>query len=1137
MNTLETISKELISALKPVTTAFSSADNFKQFIYRLGWQADNIPSSYQTLINKVNDAVNAVNALSATPTAPEIAGLFVKIKDVYDAINAISDAPPGVTDTTAYLNEIKERLFELLVVDYLVNSQPTVYNLARMLRIIEPEHTAAGTGRPSFIRNRIYWDRIPDIVTDPGSLPETVYGWGTTAPDYDRIAHHLYSLFNALKIKAQVATPDTTTNTSYCDITDEDDPDNPQIKFQILLPFTHLFINGKFYRVGLSILDLPSIDGKLPGIIIQPDIPSELTSTINITDTLSFEARATSNIGTTFGILIRPDDISVKYPGDGSTELPEAGFGITLDYHPASPAILLGSANETRIELKGATISLDVDHQSSGLEVVLEGMLKGLTVVLVPGQADGFIQKMMGGEEQRIDIPIGIRWSNISGLTFTGSGGFEIETHPHLEIGPIVIESVQLRLTGQATPSPALMVEAGVSITGELGPLTFMVQGIGLELKASFNGGNAGPFGIDIGFKPPTGIGLSIDAQGFTGGGFLFFDNEKGEYAGGLEIEFQDTIALRAIGVLNTKMPDGTDGFSLVLIITADFTPIQLGYGFTLNGVGGLIGINRTCMTDILQAGVKDGTLNSILFPTDIVANAARIVNDIKRVFPVREGQHVFGPMAKIGWGTPTLITIELGLLIEMPDPVRIAILGVLKTLLPDENFKLLSLQVNFLGVIDFEKKAISFDASLYQSKLLTFTLTGDMALRLTWGDNPVFLLSAGGFHPSYEPPPDLGLGKMERIGFSLFPGNNPRLRVETYFAVTSNTAQFGANGQLYVSKAGFEVEGYVGFDVLFQFSPFYFIALIKASLAVSYEGEELFSVNFSLTLDGPTPWHAKGEASFRVIVKIKVPINETFGSERNTTLEPVDVLPLIIDALKKKDNWKATLPSNSNLMVTLRDTGAGETDIIVHPIGALTITQKIAPLGLSLDKYGNQSIDGVNKFTVTEAKIGTPVSYSYVKDEFAKAQYFKMTDEEKLTEDDFTQLDAGVTIGGSTAANADYVVQRIVEYELKYLRKKRTLQFLRIPLTIFTEMLKGNATGRSKISAKTKAGSAIGTAEVKVAPGQFAITNTRDMQLFGEAYVFNTELEAKLKMRELVKQKPLLGKQIQVVPTYEMNA
>ena len=64
----------------------------------------------------------------------------------------------------------------------------------------------------------------------------------------------------------------------------------------------------------------------------------------------------------------------------------------------------------------------------------------------------------------------------------------------------------------------------------------------------------------------------------------------------------------------------------------------------------------------MLRRRLRDGSLNSILFPQDVVANAPRIISDLKRVFPPLDGHFLIGPMAKLGWGTPTLVTLELGL-------------------------------------------------------------------------------------------------------------------------------------------------------------------------------------------------------------------------------------------------------------------------------------------------------------------------------------------------------------------------------------------------------------------------------------------------------------------------------------------
>ena len=62
---------------------------------------------------------------------------------------------------------------------------------------------------------------------------------------------------------------------------------------------------------------------------------------------------------------------------------------------------------------------------------------------------------------------------------------------------------------------------------------------------------------IDVGFKPPNGVGLSIDAGVVKGGGYLYIDSDKGEYAGALELVFAGFLAVKAIGIITTTMPDG----------------------------------------------------------------------------------------------------------------------------------------------------------------------------------------------------------------------------------------------------------------------------------------------------------------------------------------------------------------------------------------------------------------------------------------------------------------------------------------------------------------------------------------------------------------------------------------------------
>jgi len=479
--------------------------------------------------------------------------------------------------------------------------------------------------------------------------------------------------------------------------------------------------------------------------------------------------------------------------------------------------------------------------------------------------------------------------SSETGFYFRGSSTLEINVPIHRSLGPIELQSLTI---GIGNSNEGIPVNLGASIKAELGPLTAVVENMGITASFTFpdnREGNLGPLDVKLGFKPPKGIGLAIDAGGFKGGGFLSFDTENERYAGILQLEF-NSIALKAIGLLTTRLPGGQSGYSLLIIISAEFNPIQLSMGFTLNGAGGLLGLNRTMKIEPLRLGVKNDTLDNIMFPTDPVANTNRIISDLRQIFPPQEGRFVFGPMAMIGWGTPTLITLELGLIIEIPNPVRLAILGVLKAIIPnkeenseaDEENKakkeILKIQVNFLGFIDFGKKQLSFDASLFESRLLIFTLMGDMAVRLYWGENSNMLLTVGGFHPAFNPPP-LNLPSLMRLTLQLTSGNNPRIRIETYFAVTSNTVQFGAQAEFYAASGSLNVYGFLGFDVLFQFSPFHFVAQIRAGLAFRRRTSTIMGVRVSVRLAGPTPWKAKGSVTIKILfVKLRVRFNAEWG-------------------------------------------------------------------------------------------------------------------------------------------------------------------------------------------------------------------------------------------------------------------
>ena len=331
--------------------------------------------------------------------------------------------------------------------------------------------------------------------------------------------------------------------------------------------------------------------------------------------------------------------------------------------------------------LQGATSTFDLDYREGELELRLGLSLNGLALVLGTQDQDGFLRKLIGEQEATISLPLTIQWSSQSGIAFTGGGGLSTSVVTHLEIGPVVIERIEIAINSTVSNSapPDLRVTLGASVAGQLGPLTFAVNGIGVNFAVVFNDGNAGPFDIKAGFQPPNAIGLSIDGGGFKGGGFLEFEPEEARYSGMLELEFQDQFTLKAFGLLKTRLPNGQSGFSLLIIISSEFTPIQLGLGLQAQWRRWSAGTephhqHRSAARRPARQHAQQHSL-SHRHRRQCRSHHQRSAAGVSTA----AGRFIFGPMAKIAWGTPTLVTVDLGLVIEVPEPVRLVILGVLR--------------------------------------------------------------------------------------------------------------------------------------------------------------------------------------------------------------------------------------------------------------------------------------------------------------------------------------------------------------------------------------------------------------------------------------------------------------------------
>ncbi|HEX6095405.1 MAG TPA: DUF6603 domain-containing protein [Thermoanaerobaculia bacterium] len=789
----------------------------------------------------------------------------------------------------------------------------------------------------------------------------------------------------------------------------------------------------------------------------------------------------------------------------------------------------------------GLKAQWDPTQNRATLDPLLFAKLDKLTLKLGADKSDSFVASLLSKADIQGTFDLGLEWAMSTGLKIAASGGVEIALPIHKQLGPIEFATLYLALRIQNSGNLAL--EISTAIIGNLGPLTATVDriGAGLDLKFSEKAeGKQGLFDVDLHFKPPNGIGIAINAGVVKGGGFLSIDTERGEYAGALELTIAEFVSVKAIGLITTKMPDGSSGFSLLIIITAEFgSGLQLGFGFTLLGVGGLLGLNRGVRLDPLVQGVRSGAVERIMFPQNVVANAPKIISDLRTYFPAEPGTFLIGPMAKIGWGTPTLLSVSLGVIIQIP-PGNVIILGILKVALPADEVAILKLQVAFMGALEVDKKRLWFFAALYDSRILFLTIEGEMGLLVAFGDDANFVVSVGGFHPLFQPPP-LPFPVPRRVAISLIDTDYARVRIEGYFAVTSNTVQFGAAVEIYFGFDAINVSGHLAFDALFQFSPFYFIITISASFALNVFGFSLLSVRVRGSLEGPTPWRVSGTASIRILFfDINVDIDVTWGEERHDVLPPVAVLPLLKAELDKKENWRAQLPEANNLLVSLRPLPE-DTPLVLHPLGVLRVAQRAVPLELTLDKVGNSKPSDVNRVKLTASGRLQRKNDAY--EQFAPAQYQDFPDSEKLSRPAYAPERAGIELAASGADMASSrMVRRVIRTEEILIdtgEMRNVERFRGAGEGLFNHFSVSGAVAGSELSqsAKTKL-DPFRKEKIEMHPDEYAVVFQKNNRPFrADTASFRSEATAREFLRQEAEKDPNLVELLHVIPAVERAA
>jgi hypothetical protein len=186
----------------------------------------------------------------------------------------------------------------------------------------------------------------------------------------------------------------------------------------------------------------------------------------------------------------------------------------------------------------------------------------------------------------------------------------------------------------------------------------------------------------------------------------------------------------------------------------------------------------------------------------------------------------------------------------------------------------------------------------------------------------------------------------------------------------------------------------------------------MRAYADIEVFGAGLFSARIRGALAGPGRWRAAGDATIEIwlLPDVDVHFDERWGTDRSTKSVTENAKNLLEAEIAKVENWAAQLPSDGESYVTFAKI-SGVTSVLAHPRSPLTFHQKRVPLGKRLKRIGIARIEGPDRFsggvlTINAAPVSETVAT--VEDYFAAAQFFDVSDSDRLEGPSFERYHAG---------------------------------------------------------------------------------------------------------------------------------
>ena len=231
-------------------------------------------------------------------------------------------------------------------------------------------------------------------------------------------------------------------------------------------------------------------------------------------------------------------------------------------------------------------------------DLFAEIQLDEARLVVKAGEGDSFLRTILPEDGITADFDLAPGISLRQGFYFRGSARLEVNVPAHRTFGPIELDSVTIAV-GQSEGEDGIPINLGATISAKLGPLTAIVDNVGLTARFSFPATTAATSARSMSTSASsrrTASACRSTAAASRAAGSCGSSRSAARYSGMLELRVPGSVHAQGDRAARRRgCPNGAARASRCSSSSAPSSRrSSSGFGFTLNGVGGLLGLNRT---------------------------------------------------------------------------------------------------------------------------------------------------------------------------------------------------------------------------------------------------------------------------------------------------------------------------------------------------------------------------------------------------------------------------------------------------------------------------------------------------------------------------------------------------------------